>query len=521
MVSGLLAAERWLSVIAPGWARDRLVARMQYQALAGVHEATRPGRNRKRARDMGNGNRIVAMDAKSLRDHARALDRDLDMVTNALNICEQNIVGSGIGVEPTPRLPGQKVNRELAGVLADLWGDFWLRPEVTWSMDLGKAQRLQCRTWMRDGETYFQRLKGPIDYLDHGTDVPYSVELFEPDMIPLDYNDPARNIVQGLQLNAWGRVTGCYVYKQHPGEYLGFREDLKFVPAERMGSIAHTTRLHQRRGMSALASVIARLSDLKEYEDAERIAAKISASLTAYIKKGDPTTYGSATGGGDAATTLVASGEPKFRDIQMRPGLIIDDLLPGEDVGMIRSDRPNPNAITWRGGQLRAVAGGMRGLSYSSLAKDYNGTFSAQRQELVETWGGNALLTEEMVSQSVRIMYRDFVEVCVLAGKVPLPRGWQLRHLAAASYIKPAMPWIDPLKEALAFGEQEDRGWVSAQEVIRRRGGRPGDVLDMRQDWLEQLRERDLPTSAPSSSLAPAARAHERAVAAGLAQETP
>lgn len=520
-MSALLAAERWLAAIAPGWARDRMVARLQYQALAGVHEATRPGRNRKRARDQGSGNRIVQQDAKALRDYARALDRDLDIVTNALNIAEQNIVGSGIGVEPTPRLPGEKVNRELATQLADLWGDFWLRPEVTWSMDAGKVQRLQCRTWFRDGEAFFQRLKGPIDYLDHGTDVPYSIEMFEPDMIPLDYNDPDRNIVQGMQVNTWGRITGCYVYKRHPGDLFSFRDDLKFIPADRMGRIAHITRYPQYRGMSALASVIARLSDLKEYEDAERIAAKISASLTAYIKKGVPADYGD----GNTASTLYAPGEPKTRDLQLRPGLIIDDLLPGEDVGMIRSDRPNPNAITWRGGQLRAVAGGVRGLSYSSLAKDYNGTFSAQRQELVETWGGNALLTEEMISQTVRVMYRDLVEVAVLSGKVRLPRGWQLRNLAAASYIRPAMPWIDPLKEALAFAEQEDRGWISAQEVIRRRGARPGDVLDMRQDWLEQVAERDLPMPGAQPAVDPPltadARAHERRVAAGFAQENP
>lgn len=523
-MSLVLAAERWLANLAPGWARNRVAARLQYQALAGVHEATKPGRNRKRARDQGSANRIVGLDAKMLRDQARALDRDLDLVTNALNILEQNIVGSGIGVEPTPRLPGEKVNRELAGQLADLWGDFWLRPEVTWNMDFGKAQRLLVRTWMRDGEAFFQRLKGPVDYLDHGTDVPYSIELFEPDMVPLDYTDLSRNIDQGLQLNAWKRTVGAYVYRQHPGESLALREELKFLPADRLGWIAHTTRLHQRRGMSALAPVIARLVDLKEYEDAERIAAKIGASLTAYIKKGDATAYGDA----GTATTLVNPGERVYRDLQMRPGMIIDDLLPGEDVGMIRSDRPNPNAITWRGGQLRAVAGGTR-VSYSSLAKDYNGTFSAQRQELVETWGGYALLTEEVVSQIVRLIYRDFVETAVLANKVRLPRNWQLRHLAAASYVRPAMPWIDPLKEALAFGEQEDRGWLAPQEIIRRRGARPGDVLDMRQDWIEQLAERELPpspaaaaaNSPAANSLAADARAHERRVAAGLAPENP
>ncbi|MBN4841889.1 phage portal protein, partial [Citrobacter braakii] len=104
--------------------------------------------------------------------------------------------------------------------------------------------------------------------------------------------------------------------------------------------------------------------------------------------------------------------------------------------------------------------GGVR-VSFSSLAKNYNGTYSAQRQELVEQFGAYALLTEEFIDRVVRVMYRDFVEVAVLAGRVQMPRGWKLRHLAAASYVRPAMPWIDPLKESLAFAEQEDRGWIS------------------------------------------------------------
>lgn len=492
-MSGTLATalDRALAWLAPGWARDRLVARLQFRALAGVHQATRPGRNRKIAREMGSGNRIVSQDAAQLRAYARALERDDDISANALNVLEQNIVGSGIGVEPSPRLPGQPVDRELAAQLADLWGDFWTRPEVSWLMDLGKAQRLLCRTWMRDGEAFFQRLKGPVDFLDHGTDIPYSVELFEPDMVPLDYDDPARSISQGIQVNGWGRPTGYWLYKRHPGDSMALREEMKFVPAERIGHIALTTRVGQRRGLSVFASVIARLADLKDFEDAERIAAKIAASLTAYIKKGDPALYGQ----GATVTTLDAG--PQYRDMQMRPGLIVDDLLPGEDVGMIKSDRPNPNAVTWREGQLRAVSGGVR-VSFSSLAKNYNGTYSAQRQELVEQFGAYALLTEEFIDRVVRVMYRDFVEVAVLAGRVQMPRGWKLRHLAAASYVRPAMPWIDPLKESLAFAEQEDRGWISPQEIIRRRGARPSDVLDLIADWRAQRAERGLAPDAGS-----------------------
>ncbi|MFP1462800.1 phage portal protein [Escherichia coli] len=60
---------------------------------------------------------------------------------------------------------------------------------------------------------------------------------------------------------------------------------------------------------------------------------------------------------------------------------------------MVKSDRPNPNLETFRNGQLRAVAAGSR-LSFSSAARNYNGTYSAQRQELVESTDGYLILQD-------------------------------------------------------------------------------------------------------------------------------
>jgi lambda family phage portal protein len=489
-MDGLSRIDRMIALVSPAWARNRFVARQQLRAMAGVHQATRPGRYRKTAGDAGSANHIAGMDAVALRNYARALDRDDDISINALNVLEQNVVGSGIGVEPSPRLPGQPVDRELAAQLSDLWGDFWLRPEVTWEHAMGKAQRLMVRSWFRDGECFFQRIKGPQPFLDHGTEVPYSIELIEADRVPMDYDDPAANVYQGVQVNAWGRATGFWVLKHHPGEYSGWSDERKFVAADRMGKLSLVNRIGQRRGMSAFAGVIARLADLKDYEDAERIAAKVAASFTAYIRKGAGESYAEGT------TTLVgdAAGRP-LRDLQMVPGMIFDDLLPGEDIGMIKSDRPNPNAVTWRNGQLRAAAGPLR-VSFSSLSKSYEGTYSAQRQELVEQYGAYALLAEEFVDRVVRVVYRDMVELAVLSNKVRLPAGWTLRNLAAATYMRPEMPWIDPLKESLALEVQEQHQWISPQEIIRRRGGRPGDTLDLIADWRQQRTDRDLPETA-------------------------
>ncbi len=55
---------------------------------------------------------------------------------------------------------------------------------------------------------------------------------------------------------------------------------------------------------------------------------------------------------------------------------------------MVKSDRPNPNLETFRNGQLRAVAAGSR-LSFSSAARNYNGTYSASGR----SWSSPRMVT--------------------------------------------------------------------------------------------------------------------------------
>jgi lambda family phage portal protein len=497
----IVSADR--SAIAQASQHDRAIAAKDQQltALARVHEATRPTRQRKLAPDYGSGNNIVGQDAKSLRDQARRLERDHDIARNALNVLEQNIVGSGIDVIPAPRLPGEAVNTALAQALRDLWDDWWDRPEVTWTHDFGKCQQLLARSWQRDGEGYFQALAGPVDYLDHGSLVPFSIELIEADLVPLDFNDPGRGIVQGVERNAWGRRLAFHVYLQHPGDPFVTSTTTKRVSADVMYQIALLDRIGQVRGLSAFASVLTRLEDIKDYEDSERIAAKVAASLSAQIIKGDPTQYGLGGDGSDplAGAAIVPKGE--YRALTMRPGLIADDLLPGERIELIDSKRPNPNTETFRTGQLRAAAGGI-GVSYSSLARDYAGSYSSQRQELVEMWGSYQKLGEYFIAQVVRPIWREFVRAAVLSGQVRLPRGWTLRQLAAATYVRPVMPWIDPMKEAQARAFQEDRRWVSPQKNVLEMGSDPNDVLQQAAEWRANKAALGLvdATSAPAAT---------------------
>lgn len=464
-----------------------------------AHEGVRPSRERTMAVDWGSGNRIVSMDGKQLRDSARALVRDYDVAKNAIEILVQNTVGSGVDVRPAPRRSAGPVNQVIAAALRDLWDEWWDRPEVTWQHDYGKCQQLMAASAFRDGEAFRQQLLGPVNFLDHGTRVPFSIEMLEADLVPLDLNDPKRSVSQGIERNGWGRVTGYYVYLQHPGESFGYNTATKRVPAEQMMHLANIDRIHQVRGLSVFAPVMNRFRDIQDYEASERIAAKVAASFCAQIVK-------SADEGGMDMEAAGAAVDRAYRSLSMVPGMIGDDLRPGEKIEIIDSNRPNPNAAAYVDGNLRRAAGGLR-VSFSSLGMNYNGTYSAQRQELVERFGAYVMLSEWFIARMVRPDWNKFVEAAVLANLVKVPAGWTLRDMQRATFIRPQMPWIDPLKEVMAMGERVDRGWMADPQAITLGGNDPEEVRRMQEEWVAN----------GGSAVSPAARAKNREAALALA----
>lgn len=463
--------DRFIYAVSPGWAASRAKSRLHVQAYHNAYEAVNHSRLRKHQRDMGSGNTVAGLAHRQLRDLARNLDRNHDLSRGILNTLVRNIVGpTGIGVQPQPRDASGEVMQDLANQLDDLWQQWSRQPEVTGELNRARAEQLMCRTWMRDGEGLWQYLEGAVAKLNHNTPIPFSLELLEPDLLPVDYNDPIKQISQGIEIDAWGRPQGYWVYKHHPGDPFVAMPTLKRLPTSAVGHIKLVDRLGQRRGVSMFASVLSRLDDLKDYEESERVAARIAASMAAVIKKGAPEDY-----------DPTKAGTP--REMHFVPGMVFDSLLPGEDVNTIDSNRPNPNAVSWRDGQLRAVAAGAD-VSYSTSSKNYNGTYSAQRQELVEQWTAYSLLSQAFIDQCTSEVYTRFVAACLAGGLIKPVKGVTFAQLSHAIYMPPVMPWIDPVKEVAGWQAQEASTYISGAEIVQRQGRNPADVIRSQQKWL-------------------------------------
>lgn len=494
----LNALDRILGWFSPGAAIRRGRARFALEIFAD-YEGGKPGRLRKSMKEARPPNELVSANALRLRNYARHQERNLDLARGALDVLVRNVVGAdGIAIEPMPRRLDGKVHQEFADQVLRLYRNWARRPEVTWQSDWASAQRRICRAWLRDGEAFAQFVEGSVAFINHGTLVPLSIELLEADLVPMDFEDAGRSIRQGVELDAWNRARAFHVWKQHPGETLWTNfSDLKRVPSERMLHLALRDRLHQIRGISVFASVVNRLEDLKDYEDYERAAAKIAAALTGSIERD-----GEASG---ADPGTLAATDPNNRDrLRIEAGMLFDGP-PGAKVQILKNDRPNAQLEPFRNGQLSAAAAGL-GTTRSSLTKNYDGTYSAQRQELVEGWPQYRCLTREFVAQLIAPTYERLVGLAILSGHLKLPADLDTATMTDAEYRGPAMPWIDPVKEAEANRTLVRAGFKSATQVIRERGGDPWETLEQLRDEREEARRLGISIESDPATAASAPR---------------
>ncbi|HHK3105539.1 TPA: ClpP-like prohead protease/major capsid protein fusion protein [Salmonella enterica subsp. enterica serovar Abortusequi] len=321
--------DKAISMMSPGWA----VSRLRSRAVIKAYEAAIPTRTHKIKRENRNANQLNQIAGKSLREQARWFDNNHDLVVGALDKMEERVIGAkGIIVEPQPLTVAGTLNNALAEQIRARWAEWSVSPDVTGQYTRPVLERLLLRTWLRDGEVFSQMVAGKMPGLEPVAGVPFWLEAMEPDYVPMEQTDSTNNLIQGIYFNDWQRPKSYIVCKSWPG-FATAMVATKLIDAENMLHLKFTRRLNQARGVTLLAPVIIRLLDLKEYEDSERLAARISAAFAMFIRRSDAMVQD-----GDAPDYA-----DKDRDLDIEPGTILKDLLPGEDIGTIKSDRPNAN----------------------------------------------------------------------------------------------------------------------------------------------------------------------------------
>ena len=408
-----------------------------------------------------------------LRDWARWLDENHDIVNGAIDKITNFAVGTGIRIEPMVRNRRgellERVNDQIRKVLLDeTIRESWSRDvNVTGEYTRGEQEWTAFRTFIRDGEILARRISRRAGR----ESLPYQVQLIEADYLPYNLVKGATNdegaIVHGVEKDAWGRPTAFHLYTKHPGDVyltsIGTLGDMVRVPAAEMTHLKFAgRRVAQTRGVPIFHSTIYRLDDIGDYEDAHRIAARTAAQLMGALKRSpDMIDYDPAT---------------DDRAWEMEHGQILDNLLPGEDMEWFKANSPNPDATPFLDDQMRRASTGF-GIGYSTFSSKYDKSFSAARQEQSENWPNIEKLRAQFVSDFVRpCEYEPALEAAILDGRVRIPRDADPMTIYSADYRGPARPTIDDEKQTKNDALLMENNLDSRYGRIRERGRDPVKV---------------------------------------------
>lgn len=309
-----------------------------------------------------------------------------------------------------------------------------------------------------------------------GLPAPFQIEVLEPDWMNMLESLPLPNggqRIQGVEFDAIGRRTGYAMWSRHPGSYLPLSLDTKVIPAEDIAHVYRTFRPGAVHGESWFSSVISRIMDFGEYEDAQLVRQKIAACF-AVFRTGDPDA--------DPVPEEDSNGNPiedEPNNFALEPG-IIEDLPPGADVKFASPpgvDGYQPYSRV----SLQAVGAGL-GVPYEVLTGDLSAvSFISGRlgrldfKNSVETWQSLVLIPQ----------------LCQPTGKW-LIEAWALQGLdvdgVTIRWTPQRFAMMSPETEIPANRDAIRSGQKTISGAARERGEDPHEFLT---EWAEDAKRLD------------------------------
>ena len=460
--------DRLIGFFSPRAGYERHVART---LLTRAYEAASPRDSWKPRRAGASANADHAMDARIIRNKARALVQNVGYMRAAL---EDGLVAYTIGTGIMPRATGQGASK--LNNLLEQWSHVC---DADRRFDLYGMQAAAYRAMELDGEVLIRlRARRPQD----GLPVPLQLQLLE-----IDWLDGTKNgsqggnqIINGIEYGALGTVVAYWLLDQHPGD-TGLLRSLRTtstrVPAASIIHLYNPSRPGQGRGFSRFAPVIARVRDLQLYEDAELARKNLEARLSV-LATGDvasmenPAGFGAAAEGGARQTGEL--GELSSGGIvQLPSGVNLTVVEPKPAAGYVDSVKKDLKLISAGiGVPYEIVTGDMSEVNFSS-ARVRMLTFRTAVQQLQWT---------VLVPRLLRPIHKAFVDAAELAGLIGTADY-------AVDFSTPKWDYVNPQQEVKADLDEIGGGLATVSEKLRQRGYDPDVVFQERAKEIKQFKE--------------------------------
>jgi lambda family phage portal protein len=409
-------------------------------------------------------NQALIFAADTIRGRCRDTVRKNPWAISAVQKSVSNVVGGGI--KPQSQAPGVYKAK-----IQDLWNQSYPELDAAGRLDFYGLQALAWRSTLEGGEVIARvRPRLAVDRLA----VPIQLQILEAEHMPEFYNMQLANgnvVRAGIEFNQIGQRAAYWLYREHPGDRALFLQDNLIpvrVPAMSNGTanVIHMyplLRPGQMRGLPWLTSVLTRLYEIDQFEDATLVLQKVQALFAGFITK---------TGTednliGEMNSPVDANGSV---DLQLEPG-ILQALLPGESI-VFSDPKSNSNFNSFMAACLRAIAAGL-GLTYEQLTGDMTGVnYSSARVALLEF----RRLCEQyqrqiMVFQFCQPFFNAWLDAAVISGALTLPGYAQNpRPYRNCDWHPPRWDWVSPKDDIAAERAAVEACFKSRSRVINEMG---------------------------------------------------
>ncbi len=426
----------------------------------------------------------------TMRNRSRELIRDSAYAKRAKIVVQNNVIGSGIGLQAKVGTTRGGLNQRINDDIETQW-ETWTDAKHCHTggrLHFCDIERFLMGQVFEAGEVFIRLHRRAF-----GTSpIPLTLELIEAERIADEFQPSPMGqdtrVRLGVEVDAYHRPVAYWIRTLHPGELRLTAETtskIERVPAEDIIHLGLIDRWPQTRGVPWLHAAMRRLNDMDGLGEAEIVAARAAACYMGFIElPGADTQYGETQADGSRQTEL----EPA----------IIERLNPGEKFTFAAPNRPNAQLDPFMRLMLREVASGV-GSSYESLSRDYSqSNYSSSRLALLDDRDLWRVCQKWFIRAFRQAIHKEWLQAAILSRSVSSvsiesyalnpstyqqvrfkPRGWS---------------WVDPTKEVEAYEKAVQCGFMTVGRVIEMTGNGDDleDVMDERAEELKLMEEKDL-----------------------------
>lgn len=259
-------------------------------------------------------------------------------------------------------------------------------------------------------------------------------------------------VANGVEFNANDEITAYHIFGTRLTDIFPSSQTPLRIPAEDVLHIFKREGAGQHRGLSWYAPVVLPLNELSQLHDALLVSAKIQAMMCGFVQ--DLNGNGTAFSDGLANATSL--------DLSLEPGTM--RVLPSGYSVTFSNPAQMQQSVDFASHSIRLIAAGLQVPEFLLSGDMRNVNYSSARTALVQfRMHLEAIQYVTLVPNFFGRVHRRWLALAELHGTLDI--GDDLKA-SAVEWFFPAMPWIDPKKDAEGQAAMIAAGLMSRRQAV-------------------------------------------------------